>query len=150
MQRTILRSLMWSWNIILARYRETFPHFGLLKNIYESFLHKRTGGSIIFCILVFFAMSGRCTMAGGDFFSHIRYKTTLRGEQPGQQRNYEGHFFILFLIRWKKASVGDWHGLANLNGSFIPDENGGRLLQPSPLMQWWYCCCPIQIQIIQS
>ena len=61
-----------------------------------------------------------------------------------------GIVFILFLIRWKKASVGDWHGLANLNGSFIPDENGGRLLQPSPLMQWWYCCCPIQIQIIQS
>ena len=69
------------------------------------------------------------------FFSHIRYKTTLCGEQPGQQRNYEGHFFYSFSDKMKKASVGDWHGLANLNGSFIPDENGGRLLQPSPLMQ---------------
>ena len=46
-----------------------------------------------------------------------------------------GIFFYSSSDKMKKASVGDWHGLANLNGSFIPDENGGRLLQPSPLMQ---------------
>ena len=44
-------------------------------------------------------------------------------------------FCYFFSDKMKKASVGDWRGLANLNGSFIPDENGGRLLQPSPLMQ---------------
>ena len=54
---------------------------------------------------------------------------------PDNKEIRGGIFLLFFSDKMKKASVGDWRGLANLNGSFIPDENGGRLLQPSPLMQ---------------